>query len=402
VAILKALPSFIFSSERETLVRRFVLKLSGWLPILIGMVWVNWSVDPGRFYVGQAFDPSRHQLEAAIVNDCRAGREHRITTTYNERLVIEQVFRDRPTIEVLVLGSSVAKPIHGGLFPGSSFFNASVYGGELEEAVAIYQLALERGRRPKRVILQLQGFGRLLGKRNAGLEAGFNALLIRAKKRLGIAEESSVAALWESMSAEDPAGQFILERGMFHPYDNLISPRYFQLSLRTLFKKWTGVNSTVSVVDEFDRDDQRILYPDGSVQWSPIFLARSPSDVRKQAEERLRTLNISKETSRVRARCELLETFILDASRSGVAMDIVLTPPVPLYFDRVQAEYAKAGKISPITDAEEYIRSFALPHHIRVIGSFDPHKVRTTDEDYVDHCHLRREAFARRFSFAPP
>src|SRR5579872_5842009 len=169
--------------------RRFLVKLACWVPLAGAMACVNWRVDPGRFFVGNVFDSARNEYEAALIADLRGGRPHRMAAVYNERLVLEQVFRDRPRLNVLVFGSSVAKPVSGDLYPGKTFFNASIYGGDLEEAIAAYEVARECGQHPKRIVLQLQGYGRLLGKRLERLENGFGPLFERARQRIGVESE---------------------------------------------------------------------------------------------------------------------------------------------------------------------------------------------------------------------
>src|SRR5579862_5174706 len=168
---------------------RLLFKLSLFSPLVAGMVWINWTVDPARFFV-----PSSSVLtmgyEGVIVEDLFAGRPHFLAGEYDQRVVIEELLRNRQDLDVLVVGSSVAKPLHSGLFPNSSFLNAGVPGGDLEEAICAYELAWERGFRPKRVLIQFQGWHRLLGVRTDAIEPTWQALLGRALRRLGASSKS--------------------------------------------------------------------------------------------------------------------------------------------------------------------------------------------------------------------
>lgn len=380
--------------------RRFLFKLSLCLPIALIMGGVNWVVDPGRFYVGQIFDPSRNRIEAVVIDDLRAGRPHRMASVYSERLVVEQVFRDRPKIEVLALGSSIAKPMCGELFPGHSFFNASIYGGDLEEFVSVYELAWERGVRPKRVVLQLQGFGRMLGKRLGLLGSGFESVFARAKKRMDLRDAEDDSTETAFFLDKEPAGQFNIEGGWLHPYDKLVSPRYLQLSVRSLIAPLPNYPFGPSESARFDTDDRRTIFPDGSVQWSPKFLARRPQTIRREFRDILKNVTASDLPFPNRGRCKLFESFVLDIQRSGAQVDLFLTPPISWFFDEVRAAFHKADMPNPSSQTEDYIRSFARQHHIVVLGSFDPRKAGVTDEDYVDYAHLRREVIGRIWNAA--
>ncbi len=164
---------------------RLLLKLSRFWPFVAAMVWINWTVDPARFFVPRT-SVLTTGYEGAIVDDLFAGRPHSISGEYDQRVVIEELMRNRQSLDVLLLGSSVGKPFHSGLFPEGSFLNAAIHGGELEEAICAYELAWERGFRPKRVLIQFQGWGRMLGLRTNTVEPSDEAILGRALRRLGI------------------------------------------------------------------------------------------------------------------------------------------------------------------------------------------------------------------------
>ena len=385
---------------------RFLFKLGLCVPVVLVMGGINWLVDPGRFFVGQLFDLSRNRIEAAVVDDLRAGRPHLMASVYSERLVIEQILRDRRKIDVIVLGSSIAKPISGELFAGRSFFNASIYGGDLEEMVSAYELAWECGIRPKHVVLQFQGFGRMLGKRLGEIGGGFDAAFARAKKRLDLTDIEDDSMGMAYYLEQEPAGQFGIQGGWLHPYDKLISPRYLQLSLRNLMDPTPNnqieASESENASTRFDGDNRRTIYADGSVQWSPRFRARNPATIRREFQDILKNVTASDLPFLNRDRCKLFETFILDMQQAGTQVDIVLTPPISWFFECVQGEYRSANKPNPAQLTEDYIRAFAKKNHVSVLGSFDPRHAGVTDADYVDYAHLRREAIGRLFKSSAP
>src|SRR5580658_2135621 len=169
--------------------RRFVIKMMWFVPLLALIAAVNRTIDPARFYGTHFLDPSRDRYEGTVVDHLLAGQTQALLGPYNERLVHEAIFQSNRPIDVLVLGASVAKPINSDSFPGQHLYNASIYGGELEEAAAAYQLAWEAGRRPKRVVIEMHG--RELAMRNWDVLEVFAPVVLRVRKRLDLPEDDT-------------------------------------------------------------------------------------------------------------------------------------------------------------------------------------------------------------------
>lgn len=212
---------------------RFLLKLVLLMPLLLGMAWVNWSVDPAILFMEHQEDPSRHPYVNLVARDLLAGRPHRLKTGYSDFLLDELVFRGRPQIDTLVFGTSIAKPIHEGLFGSPRFWNASVTGSRIEEMIVAYQLALDCGLHPRHVLIEIDG--RSLGQ---CAHVPPSKVLRKAFRRLGFPDETQSESIWHMVAqaivpgreAADPAN----EHGPFYPYDELVSPRYFQFTVAFL------------------------------------------------------------------------------------------------------------------------------------------------------------------------
>ncbi len=376
---------------------RFVLKLALLLPLLFGMAWVNWSVDPAIVFEEHRDDPSRHPYENLIARDLLVGHPHRLKTTYLEVVVDELMFRDRTQIDTLVLGTSIAKPIHEGLFGGPHFFNASIIGGRIEEMIAVYQLALDCGLRPRHVLIEIDG--RALGQRARMAQS---KLLRRAFRRLNVPDETertpNLHAIWHALIPTGDNAGSAKERGPFSPYDELVSPRYFQFTMGFLVRRWMAGNEKPrEAVSQFGEANEALLYPDGSLEWWDNALAQTPESMRLKFDE-LHTVSIAAEAYRpVAEKCRLYEAFVADLMQSGVDVEFVMLPPNPWYFDRAEEEWKRAGKRLPSVEIEAYIRSLAEKCKIRAMGSLDPRRLGLHEADYVDDVHLRREAIERLF-----
>jgi hypothetical protein len=371
--------------------RRFLLRMSLFVPFVLAMAAINWSVDPARLFgrtAGRALDG----YEDLILLDLRAGRPHPIEDEYNRPLVLEELIRDRKNLDMLVLGSSICTPFHSDNFPGQTMVNGAVPGGDLEEAICMYELACESGRRPKRILLELHGWGTMLSKRDWVLVvANFDPIWERVLKRSSrVANDASTNGPPALRPAAELARGVRVERGWCDPYDKLISPRYMQLSLGVVVRRYVQRHS---LANRDDRGNERnVLYPDGSVQWSEAMQRATPADIRKRFAGWAPVLAKMEETRTNESRRRLFESFVLSAIHSGTEVDLVLTPPLHWIYAPVERQYAAIGRKSPAAETEQEIRAFARQHHLRVFGAFDQRKTELTDGDYVDNLHIRRES----------
>lgn len=303
---------------------------------------------------------------------------------------------------MLVLGSSIAKPIHQGLFGGRSFFNASIFGGSLEEMIAMYELAWECGIRPSQVVLQADTT--LLGKRRAPPSTLMAPLLDRACVRLHLGEEAARHAYWidvlQAFAPGEPAGQTGGAATLLMPYDTLLSPAYFQYCVRRLgrsLESWQSGQQS-GIIEQFADGNRHLMYPDGSIEWCQVFLDETPDRIRQATgktppAEFLAASMQSPEPDR----CRLFEAFVSSLLESGVAVEIFLPPSYPWLFDQAQ----QAGKSLPSTAAEAFVRKIAERRGLKVDGSLDPRRAGVREEDFVDFVHLRREAIDRLFKSSP-
>ena len=376
---------------------RLAFKLGLLSPLLIGMAWINWSVDPAILFAEHATDPGRHPYDQIIAQDLLSGRPHHIKAPYTELLVDELIFRSRPEIDTLVLGNSVAKPIHEGLFGSSHFFNASVTGGRIEEMLTAYQLALDCGLRPRHVLIEIDG--RSLGQRGS---LAPSKTLQEAFKRLHVPDETERSpiwpTIWHALVQTGVAADASKPASPWYPYDELISPRYFQFTLAFVARRWLARNEKPhEIVSQFGESNEVLLYPDGSFQWWANALAETPETIRQKFGE-LQTHSIASESFHpVPEKCALYDAFVADLVRSGVEVEFFLLPPNPWYFDRAQQEWTHTETKLPSIETEAFIHSLAGKYKTHVRGSLDPHQAGVTERDYIDDVHLRRDAVERLF-----
>lgn len=369
----------------------FFFKLSLFLPIAAAMGLVNWAVDPALVCARHRFEASRPDYQEEITRDLLAGREHHARRPYNEQRLDDRIFRNRRAIETLVLGSSVAKPIHQGLFPGEVFFNASVYGGRLEEMVAIYELARHCELPLRRLVLQI---GAVLGNRPYPVSSDFADLVRQGRARLGVPDnEPNQGHFWTDLGntlfpPEEPPDA-PMTPGYLNPYDQMFSPRYLQLSLLFLSNSRLSAGTFQG---ELGPADRHLVHPDGSVQWAPKWRARSIAELHAAKPETLISMIEADALRPIARECRLFEALILDALHSETTVELVLLPNNPWLWNYARQEWERAGRSLPSADTEVFVRSVAARHGLGVRGSLDPERAGFKEQDFVDYIHLRREA----------
>jgi hypothetical protein len=370
---------------------RLAFKLSLLLPLLIGMVWVNWTVDPAIIFPEHVADPARHAYENIVANDLLAGRPHRLKMTHLDLVVDELIFRGRPETDTLVLGSSISKPIHQGQFGSPAFFNASIPGGGINQMIMAYQLALDCGLHPRHVLIEVNC--RSLG--NSAMTPP--PLLRKAYRRMGIPVEPERSwfwpALWRGLApGEDPTD----DRGAFYPYDEVISPRYFQFTMGVVARRWLARHEKPQeIASQFGEPNESLLYPDGSFEWWANGLLHTPETVHADYNALNKVPIIADSLRPDAATCRLYEAFVADLLQSGAEPVLILLPPNPYFYERAEQEWQGTGKKLSSVEVEAFFRSLGAKHHLRVLGCLDPRRVGLKETDYIDNVHIRREVIGR-------
>jgi hypothetical protein len=373
---------------------RLLLRLCLFVPFVLAMAVVNWAVDPAHFF-GRRPTTALAGNEGLILQDLLSGRPHVAADDFSIPVVFKELISSQKSVDVLVLGSSVCTPFHSANFPGETMLNGAVPGGDLEEAMCMYELTREAGRRPKRILLEVHGWGTMLGKRRSVLIHDFHPIFKRVLKELGLnaseSRRSGPPAASDQASGSVPS--VIWEKSWFDPYDKLISPRYLQLALTTLVARYAFQHAPL---DEKSLEAKsNILYPDGSTQWSPAMRSATPASIRQKYGTQAIKLADVEELQMDSARRRTFEAFIDWVTRSGTKVDLVFTPPLEWMYASAEAEYRAMGRETPTRNTERFLREFAARHHMRIFGAFDRRQTTLTDADYVDNLHIRRESIGK-------
>jgi hypothetical protein len=331
------------------------------LPIPLFMAGVTGTVDPAELF---------HDSSAQLAEQWARKGSVSIQGNIDERRLQDQMIRRAPpAVDGIILGSSRAMEIRSGWFPGRCVLNLSVSGASVEDHLALHELVLARGIRPRLVVLSLDPW---LLNRNSGQD-----------RWKSIAQPYELALRRLGAPAESLQGATMTE---LLKWRQLVSPSYFQESLKRLWRSMKKGGK--------EEDFTRRLGKDGSTYYPREFTSASVEQVRDLAGQYigLRGVYALEGFSELDARAgSLMESFAKSLRSQGTQMLFVLPP----YHPRVYSFLSSTELYRHVGAAEQWFRALAGREGIRVIGSYDPAACGFTEADFLDGMHARESALAR-------
>ena len=354
------------AATRARGVRTFVARASLLLVVAALPVAFSAWIDPAHLVT-----PRRAEHEIARV--LASGGMVTDAANYDDRAIEKFLAPLRSErAEVLMLGSSRMTPMPASAFPGKRFFNASVQGALLDDLLGVYGLYDAPGRRPNRVVLNVDpwttsyddtigGWGALADERATVMRrAGIPVSPWR--ERLALA-----AAKWRT----------------------LVSPEYFRLAVFSL--RHHGVHGIVWRVADHTPNVERTLLPDGSTVWKATMPEQAAVAAHEYAtrgvahDDRFHDL-----AHHAPGRADAIERFVRYLNNEGVNVTVLLVPFPPEVYDAARRLPGRN-----VADVERDLRATAARAGAQVVGSYDPRVAGVTISDFFDEDHLRPEALAR-------
>jgi hypothetical protein len=283
-----------------------------------------------------------------------------------QQLIIEN---DKRRIDTIILGSSRSMELRSRMFDGGDkgkgFFNHSVSSASLEDYIAI--IGLYKGVRkciPGKVII------------------GVDPWIFNKDSELNLWQ--SISAFYESVVSEmygretkSKAASSVVK------YRQLITWDYTIANMNSVLAP--SGRKRFYIVSSIDTDDY-LREPDGSLHYPYKFRFRENSEVEKEAGA---FYTNSPVYSRVKfhslSNTQLFEDFIGYLREHGVEVILFLPPYHPLTYGLL----ANKDEYKVIKEVEKYLRSYALCHGIKLLGSYDPQRCKLKGADFFDGMHLR-------------
>jgi len=353
-------------------VKRFAKSLLFLLPIGLLVVGVNLWVDPAGLF--------HRQQEKQVVAYLLDGHNVANVGNYDYRKAQRHYAAGLTEAkEVLVFGSSRSMVMDSAFYPGQALYNASVPAGTLHDVLAGYQLFLERGLIPARVVLGVEPYMLNGTYRN---RLYLHAEYRRALARLGLSHLDDTPFLARLV---DPR------------YTQLVSPSYFQVSLGNVSRMFRNGRPVPYPTKAYVVDEDMVR-ADGSLSYAESRRSRDAEFVHDKAvrfiakhPEELANFRVLDPGLR-----KMFETFVEGLLDAGIDVDFLMAPYHPMTYQLMGANPA----YQCVGEAGAYFTAFAADHGILVYGSYDPAACGVAATDFYDAVHSSPEALLRVFQAA--
>lgn len=358
--------------------KKFFIKLICLSPVLIVVVCVNYLVDPVSIFGQISYTKDIAKIFIRGSNIVEAG-------PWDERLVQKyyiQGIKDRK--EVVVLGSSRSMEINSSMFPNYSFHNNSIGGAILRDYLAIYDMYRERKMLPDYMIIELTPW--LL---NGGYYSYLSEHAYSSALSLRIINENynTLRKVLKLPPINIPVHN--------KEYKYLISPNYFQKSIRQLIAtRKTGFQLVRYFETDAKTGKMSIRLADGSVHNKDSFYANPIEAVRQNA------MDIDTDSWGLMDFSELdpdlkeeFELFIDLAKKEGVTLLFYIPPYHQIAYNLLAADV----RYKIIADEEKYFREFAQKRKITVLGSYNPETLPISESDFGDNFHTKNSGILKIF-----
>jgi len=343
------------------------------LPIGLTVVGLNVWVDPaGLFHQDEERRIAAYQLEGLNVANVRNHDDRQCVRFYVEGLNEKK--------DVLAFGSSRSMILDSTLFPGRTFFNASVFAATLPDVVANFELFYMKGLTPRCVVVGVEPY-MLNGNFN-------NRLYLRdayehAMDRLDLPYRDRVPL----------SARLISPR-----YRHIVSASYCQESVRNLHRLLEKGRPEPYPTTAFETRET-MTRADGSLSYELSRRLRDQELIDTKAR-RFAHENPAELTNFHRLDpylCRVFETFLSDLIARGIEVVFFMSPYHPVTYADVSTleVYGRVG------EAARYFEAFASEHGIPIIGSYDPAACSLTADDFYDAVHCSHEAVSRIFEQGP-
>jgi hypothetical protein len=357
-------------ANRNT-VKTFFLKVILFVPLLIFVMMVNYIADPAGLF-GKA------ENEARLAEMLIEKRDVCIIANYNERLLQKLYIESlKVSPEIVVVGSSRSMQISQDVFPGHTLFNNSVSNAVIQDYLAITQIYQDNGLKPSTVVLGIDPW--VLNKNNN----------ISRWRELGKEYEKALRRISSDEGIKLPM-QFSIDQ----KYLMLMSPSYFQRSLRTLLNK--SDKKEIFYEPESLNTDEQIKLADGSLLMSRADRNKTEEEVKVDALGYVSDYRLSKFKKPDQATLKILEEFIVSLRYENIDVIFFLPPYHPITYKMMM----ESSNYRVIADVEKALRDLAEKKNVLILGSYDPSNCSLNGSDFYDRYHPRREAIKKIINYS--
>lgn len=349
--------------------KKLFAKLICLLPLLVFIVSVNYIYDPANIFHKGIVDKT--------VDIIKKGYHVEGLADYDERLFQEQFIKAQDYApEVIAVGSSRIMQLSSEAI-GKSFLNHGMSGAGIYDYMGILGVYEFQNIMPETVVIGADPW--VLNDNNG--ETRYQTLEEYIQIFQG---KSAGSSRWRK-------NKIALEEKK-----ELISPAYFQVSIKQIGKKRdTGEPVTFheTTLDETDGFLRRV---DGSTSYAKEIRMRTVEQVKAEAHSYISEENIYQLQNYNELSVELkdkFELFVDFLNEKNIKVVLYLPPYHPFVYQYIES----SSQYQCVLEAEAYFRQYAQEHQIEIYGSYNPKYSGCDDTDFLDGMHLKAESVLKSF-----
>lgn len=336
--------------------KKLYLKLAIFLPIIIAVVFMNYAADPAHLF-------ENGKIEAQIAKTLVDGKNVVSAGNYDSQSVQQKYILSLSSPkEIILLGSSRCLAVNHKHLGNEDYFNHSINGADVEDFEFVIDNYLQKNMAPKNAIICVDPW---IFNRNR-----FDG------KRADLQKKSMLSPVAKKYSQ----------------FAQLLSPSYFQESLRLAYKRLVVKKDFQPYTEESnDTNPVIVKYWDGSANLKKLYGDKTPEQITELAKAydpepllgEFNTLDLERQKA--------LTNLIDKMRRNNIKVILLLAPYHPLTHQFLMS----SPKYSIISKVQEYISVYSQLNNITVMGSYNPDDFSLTKEDFLDGTHPSGSAFRK-------
>lgn len=379
----KPLSILRFMVRRLLTLLSIAIKALCFVPILLFMVWFNYTVDISGLFQGELAprEICNLLLEGKTVANYDQMDERAVLELYVQNLSKEQV----PT--TLAIGSSRVMQLTKEIAGDASFFNAGMSGAGLMDVINAFYLFDRADKLPQTLIFEVDPW----------LFNGVSSQDLNKRADSELFAEFLQLCLGRDTGYEAP--------NQLEHWKALLDPSYFQGNVRYFLKQKQeqaaagsqASDSPFFAVDMSQIDDlsYTVKRPDGSIYYQKDFRNWTYDQMMAEVLAQAGTIQqMHGFDSMDPYWTQIFEEFVAYVQSRGVKVIFLLTPYHPFVLKHVANN---PQGLEGFFQVEPWLRQFAQEHNIPLYGSYHASRVGIQEWLFFDGIHCKGEALRLMF-----
>ena len=353
---------------------KLIFKLLMFLPILLGMMYVSYTVDPSGMFWGAGFEreAAEYMLEGAHIDGYERLDGRKLNEVYAKNV--------KYTPEVLMNGSSRSMMVTQKFANGKTFYNCANVGADIYDFFTSYYIFAKEGKEPQTMVLSVDPW---IFNRHP------DAIDYRSNKEL----------YYEFIGEE--LGYKNDEYKPVNPYQKylaLLDPSYFQGSVKYAKKDKSTEQKPHAIYEDLYNQQLVIKSPDGSIIYDIDFRTRSQEKADSEAYYITRPnvilMRMDGFTTLDKTYTEQFTKFIEYLQKKNINVVLFLPPYHPYFY---QSALEQRSKYEGFFLAEDFCNQIAEKYGLKIYGSYNAGKLGLKNTDFYDGLHVRAESVEKFF-----